>query len=233
MYIVIAGGGIVGLSITKELAKQHDVVVIDQNEENCEKISSLYGAVAIMGDATNMNILKEAGIEKCDYALGVMDDDASNLLFSLLSKNFGVKNIFVRMRDPEYREAYEIAGATNIGHSVQMMADKFVFDIKNPDIRRIVSLRNGKADVSLITIEEGYAICGQKIREFASPDKFPPAVIIAGVFNLETDELIIPKGNTVVDAGNQVFLIGATEEIEKAYQVISKKQKGKLFGKKK
>jgi trk system potassium uptake protein TrkA len=232
MYIVIAGGGIVGLSITKELAKKHDVVVIDQNEKNCEKISSLYGAVAIMGDATNLNVLKEAGIEKCDYALAVMDDDASNLLFSLLSKNFGVKNIFVRMRDPEYREAYEIAGATNIGHSVQMMAEKFVFDISNPEIRRIVSLRNGKADVSLVTVERGYDICGQSIREFASPDKFPPEVIIGGIFDLETDELIIPKGNTVVNAGNQMFLIGATEEIEKAYAVISKKTKKGIFAKK-
>ncbi len=231
MYIVIAGGGIVGLNITKSLAKEHDVVVIDQNEQNCEKISSLYGAVAIMGDATNLQVLKEAGIEKCDYALAVMDDDASNLLFSLLSKNFGVENIFVRMRDPEYKEAYEIAGATNIGYSVQMIAEKFAFDISNPDIRRIISLRNGKADVSLVTVEEDYDVCGKTIREFAAPDKFPPAVIIGGLFDLDSDELIIPKGDTVVYPGHQMFLIGATEEIEKAYKVISKKRKKKLFSK--
>jgi len=225
MYIIVAGGGIVGLSITRELSKDHDVVVIDTNKENCEKIAAKYGAVAIMGDATNLNVLKEAGIEKCDYALGVMDDDPSNLLFSLLSKNFGVEHIFVRMRDPEYREAYEISGATNIGHTVQMIAEKFVFDISNPDIRRIVSLRNGKADVSLITIEENYNVCGQTIREFASPDKFPSAVVIGGLFDLVSDELIIPKGDTVVKAGQQMFLIGATSDIEEAFKTISKKKR--------
>ena len=84
MYIIIAGGGIVGKSITKALVKNHDVVVIDNDFANCEKITSGYGAVAVQGDATNINTLREAGVEKCDYALGVMGRDSENLLFALL-----------------------------------------------------------------------------------------------------------------------------------------------------
>ncbi len=137
MFIIIAGAGIVGRSMTKILSENHDVVVIDPDYDSCEKISTKYGAVAIQGDATKIATLRDAGIEKCDYAIGVMGEDSKNLLFALLSKDHGVNEIFVRMRDPEYRHAYQLAGATNIGHMVAMMVNKFVLDIENPDIRSV------------------------------------------------------------------------------------------------
>lgn len=222
MFILIAGGGIVGRNITKHLAKNHDVVVIDKDYKNCEKISAKYGAVAIQGDATNINTLKEAGIETCDYALGVMRYDSDNLLFSLLAKNFKCKNIFVRMRDPEYREAYEIAGATNIAHSVQMMVNKFVLDIENPDIRRVASLRNGKAEISIVTLPEKAKCSGKKIMEIGTDKNFPKDIIIAGIFDLDLDELIIPRGDTTINGGNQIFLVGKREHVKEAYNYLKK-----------
>ncbi len=222
MYIIIAGGGIVGRSITRELSKNHDVVVIDPNYENCEKISAKYGAVVLQGDATNLNTLRDAGIEKCDYALGVMSNDSKNLLFSILCKNFGIKNIFVRMRDPEYRDAYELAGATNIGHSVQMMVNKFVLDIENPDIRRVASLSNGKAEVSIITLSKETKSTGMKIMDIAQGKGFPKNVVIAGIFDLEKDAFIAPNGNTIVQANNQIFLVGSRVAIKQAYEYLIK-----------
>lgn len=218
MFILIAGGGIVGVSITKILSKNHDVVVIEKDYEKCENISSRYGAVAVHGDATNLNTLKDSGIEKCDYALGVMREDSSNLLFALLCNNFGVKNIFVRMRDPEYRTAFDLAGATNIGHSVEMMVNKFVLDIENPDIRRVVSLSNGKAEVCIITIKEDVKAIGMKIKDLAQTKGFPVDVVIAGLFDLENDKFIIPRGNTIIPPGSQVFLVGSSDAIERAHK---------------
>ncbi len=222
MYILIAGGGIVGKSIAKALVKQHDVVVIDIEYENCEKIASSYGAVAVQGDATNINTLREAGIEKCDYALGVMGKDSQNLLFSLLCSNFGVENIFVRMIDPEYRTAYTLAGATNIGHSVQMMVDKFTLDIENPDIRMVVSLSNGKAEVSIITLKEDSKVVGQKIVDLVKGKNCPPDVVIAGMFDAEKDSFVIPRGNTVIEPNNQLFVVGPRESIKSLYKYLTK-----------
>lgn len=210
MFIIIAGGGIVGLSLTKVLSKEHDVVVIDKDYENCEKISSKYGAVAIQGDATNINTLKDAGIEKkCSYALGVMGDDAQNLLFSLLcKKNYSVKHIFVRMRDPEYRTAYKLAGATNIGHSVQMMVNRFVLEIVNPEVRRVASLGGGKAEVSIISLTQESASVGKKIMDISSNKAFPEDVVIAGIFDKEEDTFVVPRGHTELTENNQIFLVG-------------------------
>lgn len=223
MYILIAGGGTVGRRITRELSKSHDVVVIDLDFKICEKISTKYGAVAINGDATKIATLLDAGVEKCDYALGVMDNDSQNLLFSLLCKNFKVKDIFVRMKNPEYRTAYELAGATNIGHSVQMMVSKFVLDIENPAIRRVVSIGNGKAEVSIITLKEHSKVIGQTVADITKNKAFPDNVVIAGMFDLVKDEFIVPRGNTRFKVNNQIFLVGSQESILNAYKILIKK----------
>ena len=222
MNIIIAGGGVVGRGITKALSKNHNVVVIDPVYENCEKISSRYGALAIQGDATKIATLRDAGIEKCDVAIGVMGEDSGNLLFALLSKNHDVKEIFVRMREPEYREAYELAGATNIGHSVEMMVSKFVLDIENPAIRRVASLSNGKAEICIITLDERSRVSGVKIMDLATRPNFPKDIVIAGLFDRESDTFIVPKGGTVIESQYQVFLVGPREAIKKAYKFFEK-----------
>ncbi|MCT4634365.1 MAG: TrkA family potassium uptake protein [Firmicutes bacterium] len=218
MDILLAGGGIVGQKIAKALSKKHNVVVIESNMELCEKIASKYGVVVINGDATSIQTLREAGIENCQYALGVMNDDTQNLLFSLLCKNFDVKNIFVRMKDPEYREAYEIAGATNIGNSVEMMANKFVLDIENPEIRRVASISKGKAEIAIINLDENTKHNGRTIEELSKDKTFPKDMIIAAIFDTEKDELVIPKGKTKISSGNQLFLVGSRKAIELGYK---------------
>lgn len=222
MYIIIAGAGIVGRSITKQLAKNHNVVVIDPDYDNCENVSSKYGALAIQGDGTKIATLREAGIEKCDVAIGVMDEDSKNLLFSLLSKNHHVKEIFVRMKDPEYREAYEQAGATNIGHSVDMMVDKFVFDIENPDIRRVASLSDGKAEICIVTLDEKTKVDGKSIMDIANSKNFPGNIVIAGLFDMDNQQFIVPKGNTIIKKSYRVFLVGPSEAITNAYKFLMK-----------
>lgn len=220
MYIVIAGGGIVGRGIIKALSKEHDVVVIDPVYENCEKISASYGVIVLHGDATNINTLREAGIEKADYALGVMSDDSKNLLFTILSKNFGVKNIFVRMRDPEYKDAYDLAGASNIGHSVDMIVNKFVLDIVKPDIRRVASLGGGRAEVSIIALQKPAKAVGMKIMDLVNLKGFPSDVVIAGMYHEASGRFVVMRGNDVLESDTQLFLVGSAKAIESAYKIL-------------
>ena len=71
MYIIIAGGGIAGSNLTKNLVEKHDVIVIEKEQSTAEKIYSRYGAVTVLGNATKIDVLKEAGIEKCDIAIAL------------------------------------------------------------------------------------------------------------------------------------------------------------------
>ncbi|RAK11105.1 trk system potassium uptake protein TrkA [Halanaerobium saccharolyticum] len=216
MYIIIAGGGIAGRNLTKSLVQKHDVIVIEKDQNVAEKIYSRYGAVTVLGSATRIDILKEAGIEKCDVAIAVMRDDADNLSFSLLAKNFGVEKILVRMREPEYENAYQMAGATNIAATMELIVDRFITDIEEPDVRKVASLGDGKAEVSILTIPPESRISGMKISEIVSQKNFPENCVIAGIFDKKQDRYIVPRGNREIFAGNQVFLVASKDDMERA-----------------
>ncbi|MCC3143813.1 TrkA family potassium uptake protein [Halanaerobium sp. Z-7514] len=223
MYIIIAGGGIAGSNLTKQLVNDHDVIVIEKDQQVAERVYSRYGAVTVLGNATRIDILKEAGIEKCDVAIAVMRNDADNLSFSLLAKNFGVEKILVRMREPQYKSAYKMAGATNIAATMELIVDKFITDIEEPDVRKVASLGDGKAEVSILTIPKESKISGKKISEIVSQDNFPENCVIAGIFDKEMDRYIVPRGNREIFAGNQVFLVASKTDMEKAASFLLEK----------
>ncbi len=222
MYIIIAGGGVVGQNLAKELVKDHDVVVIDIDQDICERIYSEYGAVSINGNATNVNVLEEAGIEKCDVAVAVTGDDANNLAFTVLAKNYDVEQILVRMREPGYESAYKLAGATSVAGVVDMMVEDFVLDIEQPDVRKLLTLSGGKAEISMITIPEDAICAGKKIFDITTDENFPDGCLLAGIFDEEEDELIIPDGASEVQELNQVFLVGAVDVITKAANFLTR-----------
>ncbi len=222
MYIIIAGGGVVGRKLTKRLVKKHDVVVIDIEQEICERIYSEYGAVSVCGNATDIHVLKDAGINKCDVAIGTMRDDTDNLAFTVLARNYGIDKILVRMRDPEYNNAYKIAGATNVGAIVDMIVDSFVIDIEQPNIRKVISLGNGKAEVSIITLPPESDSSGKTVSDIVNSEGFPENCVIAGIYDQENDKLIIPRGNRKIYGSNQVFLVATRENMEKAAQFFIK-----------
>jgi trk system potassium uptake protein TrkA len=224
MYIIIACGVIAGRNLTKNLVQKHDVIVIEKEQSVAEKIYSRYGAVTVLGSATRIDILKEAGIEKCDIAIAVMRDDADNLSFSLLAKNFGVKKILVRMREPEYENAYQMAGATNIAATMELIVDRFITDIEEPDVRKVASLGDGKAEVSILTIPPESSISGMKISEIVSQKNFPENCVIAGIFDKAQDRYIVPRGNREIFAGNQVFLVASKDDMESAADFLLNKK---------
>ncbi|MFW5988328.1 MAG: potassium channel family protein, partial [bacterium] len=215
--------GIVGRTLTIKLVEEHDVVVIDTDQRICERIYSNYGAVTINGNATQISTLKEADMSKCDVALAVMRHDSDNLAFSLLAKDFGVDKILVRMREPEYSSAYKLAGASNIGSTTDMIVNKFLIDIEEPEIKKIASLGEDKAEISIITVPDDASCVGKKVSEIVQDPDFPDNCIIAGIYDQEDNNLIIPRGSKTINKNNQVFIIGSKEKTKKAARVLMKK----------
>ena len=217
MKILIAGGGLIGSGLVHQLSERHNVIVIDKDLKRCEEIYAQYSAVTLHGDAKDMKILRAAGIEKADFFVAVTGSDAENMVITLIAKGFGVPNIFVSMHNPEYESVFKMAGATQIASMASMAIHKFTLDIERPEIRRLASFSDGKAEISIIDLPENCIHFGKTIATIGKDVNFPEDCIIAGVFDVEKDELIIPRGYKTIEKGNQLFLVGSKTAVEKAY----------------
>jgi len=223
MYVIIAGAGMVGGSLAAELVKnKHDVVVVEKEKAVCENISRRFGALAIHGTATDIEVLEEAGIEKADAVVGAMPGDADNLSFTVLARNAGVPEIIVRVRNPNYADAYDIAGVTRMLNVGQMFVKQLVLEIEQPTLRQVATFGRGEASIVVATIPEKGVVSGKTVSEIGQSRRFPTDCVIAGIYREKTGEFIFPRGNAQLSAGDNVFLAASTDSISKAAEYLQK-----------
>jgi len=226
MYIVVAGGGMVGGGLVRSLLdNKHDVVLIEQHKEICDKLYAETGVVAISGSATSIVALTEAGIKKADVVVAATGSDADNLACAILAKSFEVPKVIVRMRDPAYKNAYIVAGANSIVRVTDLMVNQIIMDIENPQVRRITTIGGGKADIFMIKVPEGAKVAGKSVKDIVDSRHFPSECTFVAVYDQKTELFSIPRGLQVINEGNELFLISAAENIKKAVDFLTAKKR--------
>jgi trk system potassium uptake protein TrkA len=226
MYIVVAGGGMVGGGLVRSLLdNKHDVVLVEQSKEICDRLYAETGVVAITGSATSIQALTEAGIRKADVVVAATGSDADNLACAILAKSFDVPRVIVRMRDPAYKNAYIVAGVNSIVRVTDLMVNQIMMDIENPEVRRITTIGGGKADIFMIKVPDGSKVAGQSIKDIVDSRHFPSECTFVAVYDQKTEEFSIPRGKQIINEGNELFLISAAENIKKAVDFLTTKKR--------
>ena len=224
MYVIIAGGGLVGSSLAGRLAdSHHDVVVIDSDKGVCERLASSIGALVVHGTATDIDILEQAGVRKADVAVSTMRSDADNLAFALLAKSFDVPRIIARMRNPRYESAYRKAGVSATSHIVDVFVNQLLLEIDEPHMRQIAVFGAGQASIVVDTVPEGAAVSGKCVSDIAADPSFPSQCVITGIYRRESQELVIPRGDAEIRGGDRVFLVAARSNLKKASKFLHRK----------
>ncbi|MBT3272359.1 MAG: TrkA family potassium uptake protein [Spirochaetales bacterium] len=221
MYITVAGGGRIGRGLAKRLVEaKHDVVVIDRDKAICESIYAEYGALTINGNATDLTVLENAGIERSDIAIAAMRNDSDNLTFALLAKHLAVPNIHVRMNDPKYEDIYRKIGVTNIARVTELLIEQFIVNIETPELRKVISL--GDLEVDIVNVPAESVLVDMQIAEITRLKGFPKGVLFTCVFHDLDKSFEVPAGSTVVAKQDRLFLCGKRQNILKVAKLIAK-----------
>ena len=106
MKIVILGGGSIGGSVANELStEENDVIVIDNNQENLDSLSSKEGILTINGNASSPSTLKKANLDDDTLLLCLTDSEEVNLLASIVAKSkFNVGKVVCRLIGSDYEK---------------------------------------------------------------------------------------------------------------------------------
>jgi trk system potassium uptake protein TrkA len=226
MYIVVAGGGMVGGGVVRRLLdNKHDVVLIEMDKDRCDKLYAETGVIAIHGSATSVDALIEAGIEKADVLVAATGSDADNLASAILAKSFNVPRVIVRMRDPAYKNAYRVAGVKSIIRVTDLMVSQMMMDVENPDVRRVTTIGGGKADIFVVIVPERAKVAKKSVKDIVESRHFPAECTFIAVYNQESEEFSIPRGKQIINEGDELFLISTAENIKKAVDFLTAQHK--------
>ena len=177
--------------------------------------------IAICGKSTQIDILKEAGVEKADIVVIATPFDSDNLACAILARSLGAPRIVVRMRDPDYENAYEVAGVTKVVRMTDLMVNQMTMEIENPRIRPITTIGGGRANIFMVVVPKGARVAGKSIRDIVTMDGFPAQCIFIAVYAQDRGQFNIPRGEQVIDEGDELFLIATAENIKKVDDFVS------------
>lgn len=111
MYIVIIGCGRLGSNLAEELSNEHDIVVIDKEEKNLNRLGIRFNGKIVQGIEFDSDVLIEAGIDKANVVLAVSPDDNTNIMALQTAKElFGVKNVIARVSNHNMTPIYKSLG---------------------------------------------------------------------------------------------------------------------------
>lgn len=109
MYIIIAGCGRIGGNLAKELSDNgHDLVIIDRDKDRLDELGTGFNAIRILGIEYDVDVLKEAGIERADVFLALTKNDSINITACQIAKNiFNVEKVIAKVSDINKEHIYK------------------------------------------------------------------------------------------------------------------------------
>ena len=223
MRIIVAGAGVTGYLLLKMLvAKKHDVVVIDVDREVCEEVYAETGAMTIHGSATDIRILQKAGMQNSDVVLCLVRHDSDNIAISVLAKSLGVKSIIALLRKPEYEPAYKSAGVTTLISLTDLLLHQLMMEIEQPNVKSIMPLGGGKAEIYAVEIPPGAKSIGMTVREITEQRGFPQECVFVGIYHEDSDIFCIPRGDHDLKEWDTIFLVSNSLYIKPATEFLTK-----------
>ena len=130
MYIIIVGCGRIGNYLAKLLQDEHNVVVIDKDESALMKLGSDFNGISLTGDGLDLDVLKEAGIEKADALAVTTSNDNTNIIIAQVAKKvFNLSKVIARVSDPGKAEIYRNLGVDTVNSTslfASLIRDKII-----------------------------------------------------------------------------------------------------------
>lgn len=118
--IIIVGSGKLGSHIANDYSlNDHNVILVDQDENILKIINAKFGGKTILGNATDINTLIKAGIENADVVIAATNNDNINIFVALIAKEiFNIENVISRLYDSSLAIVYDKLNITTICPSV-------------------------------------------------------------------------------------------------------------------
>jgi len=219
MKVIIAGGGKVGTYLaTLLLLNGHEVKVLENNEKYYTKVKEdLPDGTVSKGNASDPQILEEAGIASADVLAAVSDEDEKNLVVSTLAKlEFAVPKVIARVNNPQNAWLFDSEMGVDVGvNQADIMAHLILEEMNVENMLTLMKLNRGEYSIVQINVKESAWAVSRPLKDLGVPIN---AVMISIT---REGAVIIPRGDSTILSGDELLML--TDE-------GSRKKLGEIFG---
>ena len=225
MKIAIVGAGKLGLKVVNALVGgDHAITVFDVNEAVLNKIGQQYDVMTVAGNAKQISLLKDRGIENFDFLIACTDSDEQNIVIASFAKKLGCSKVIARVRDPEHMNQMDFIMETmNIDHIVNpdlsITKEIYKYLVEKYTLTNGI-FSSGKVSLVQFKVQKYKKLIGLSMIDVS---KVLPNMLVVAISR--NGKIIIPHGKTVIDEHDTLYLIGEKSEIVELHKKVHEKGK--------
>jgi trk system potassium uptake protein TrkA len=229
MKIIILGAGQVGVTVADNLASEaNDITIVDLDAERLRSLQDHLDVRTVVGHASHPDVLRRAGAEDADLVLAVTNSDETNMIACQVAYTlFHTPTKIARVRSAEYLNQPQLFCQEALPVDVLISPEQLVTDsiqrlIETPGALQVLDFAGGRVRLVAVKAFYGGPLVGHALREL--PQRMPGIdTRVAAVFR--HGRAIVPEGDTVIEADDEVFFIAAAEHIYKVMGELRKLDK--------
>ncbi len=229
MKIIVLGAGQVGSTVAESLVSEaNDITVVDTNPARLAQLQDRLDLRTVVGNAGHPSVLVRAGIEDADMLVAVTQSDEINLVACKLARRlFNTPTRIARIRAMDYLDHPEIFADDNFAVDLaicpeQILTDYIVKLIEFPETLQVLEFAGGRVSLVAVHAFHGGPLVGHQLQEIRA---HMPHINTRVVAIFRRDSPIIPEGNTVIEAGDEVFFLAAREHIRDVLRELRRMDK--------
>ncbi|MFC1863625.1 Trk system potassium transporter TrkA [Thermodesulfobacteriota bacterium] len=226
--ILILGLGGVGLYLAKRLFHEgYSITVIESDIDLVNEAVEQIDALLIKGDAMDVDCWRTANAKNMDFLIAVTDNDAVNIVSSMIADRFGIQRKIARIRSLDFGNGNSILNTQDLKidliiHPEELAAQEIVRLIKRTAGNEIIDIAQGQLQVMATRIHEKSPLANRKLKDISRMHEGLPFRVVAIARGINT---IIPGGGDKLLPQDQVLIMASTKHISLLLEVTGEKQR--------
>ena len=203
MYIIVVGAGKVGWNLARELLeKNHEVTLIESNRRRYLTVEQELEHNVSYGDASELWVLERAGIQRADMVIAVTGDDEDNMLICQVAKEkYLVDRIIARVNNPRNLQHFKLLDILPAVSATDLILRLIEHEVPKYGLVHLLDLEEEQLEIIEMEVTDDAPAAGRKVIDIDLPD----GSLIISV--LREGGGIVPKGDTIIEAGDEVLLV--------------------------
>lgn len=217
MYMILVGGGNVGIQLAKRLiALGEEVLIIEKDAGTAGKLANLLGEEYVMhGDGCEVYTQRDAGFNRADVIVAITGEDEDNFVVCQLAKEvWKVDRIVARVNDPSHEETFRQIGIEETVSATGIIYNLIVQQLSSDELVPIAALHRGNVEIVESMISSRSSLVGKAVGQVNVPDGSFIAYVVRDGQGIQV------KADTVLQADDMIVAIVRVSDAEALRQAI-------------